>query len=171
MFELSLPVVLQRISLEAKYFYEEEEVIMSQKLTALREWEILKAINDAGELSRETLLKEWGNTAPISHILAFNFNTARRFDLPEGVPPYKRDDATHVDFQGALVHQIKKLANCMVGSTLPKMKKEHIFIEVLESIPPRSADIVLAMKEKAITELYPNITKELVQKVFPQFVK
>jgi len=170
-FEDSLPVVLQRIALESKYFYEEEGIIMAEKLSALREWEILKAINDATEDSREALLKEWGNTAPISHILSFNFNASRKFDLPPGVPPYKRDETTHTDFQGALVHQMKRLANCLVGVNISKIKKEKFFIDALESIPPKSADILLAMKEKAITELYPNITKDLVQKVFPQFVK
>jgi len=161
--------MMNKFALEAAYNYKED--IMTTKFSLLREWEILKAINDATGEEQETLLKEWGNQAPLSHILAFNFNSEHKFALPEGVPPYKRDEATNSDFQGALVHQLKKLRNCMPDVQVPKMKKEQLFITALESIPPKSADILLAMKEKSLTELYPNITKELVQKVYPNFVK
>lgn len=171
MFDMSLPVVLQRIELEAKYFYEEEGKIMASKLSVLREWEILKAINDAEGDERERLLREWGNQTPLSYVLSFNFNSQMKFELPDGVPPYKRDEATNTDFQGALCHVVKRLANCFPGNKIPKIKKERTFIDVLESVPPKSADIILAMKDKSLTELYPNITKELVQKVFPNFVK
>lgn len=166
----SLPVVLQRIQLEAKYFYKEEESVMAEKFSLLREWEILKAINDATGEEQESLLKEWGTQAPLNYVLSFNYNDKHVFDLPPGVPPYKRDEATHTDFQGALVHQVKKLRNCLPNVNLPKLRKEKTFIDILESIPPKSADIVLAMKDKALTDLYPNITKDLVKKVFPSFV-
>ncbi len=170
-FKSTLPVVLNRIALEAKYFFKEDELIMTEKLSALREWEILKAINDADAVERELMLREWGNQSPINYILSLNFNSQMTLDLPEGVPPYKRDEATHTDFQGALVHQIKKLRNCFPDMKIPKIKKERTFMDILESIPPKSADIVLAMKEKSLTELYPNITRELVSKIFPNFVK
>lgn len=164
---------INRIKLESIYFAEKEDIMtQSKQLSIVREWEILKAINDAETPEQKTeLLKEWGGQSPLNYVLSFNFSDNLKFDLPEGVPPYKRDEATHTDFQGALVHQVKKLTNCLPNVKMPKMRKENIFISVLESIPPKSADIVLAMKDKALQELYPNITKELVKECFPQYVR
>ena len=139
------------------------------KLSAIREWEILDVIN-TDEAKREPLLAEWGNKVPLNYLLSLNFRDDIKLDLPEGQPPFERDEATNSDFQGALAHNIHRLRNCFPGGSLPKVKKELMFIQMLESIPPRSADILCACKDKALGELYPNITKELIQKVLPGLV-
>lgn len=133
-----------------------------------REWEILTDMNKP-ELQDE-LMRQYGNTNPINYLLSLNFNDKVKLDLPEGVPPYKRDDLTHSDFQGALVHSIHRLKNCLPYVKLKKFGKEKIFIEMLESIPPESAEILIFCKDKALQELFPNITKELVEKHHPHLV-
>lgn len=141
---------------------------MKKQYKLTREWEIFEDMNNP-ELQDE-LMKTYGNSVPINYLLSLNFNDKVKLDLPEGVPPYKRDDLTHADFQGALVHSIQRLKNCLPGISLKKMHKESIFIEILESIPPKSADILIFCKDKALHELFPNITKELVEKYHPHLV-
>ena len=46
-----------------------------------------------------------------------------------------------------------------------------IFLEVCESIPVNEADMLCFAKDKALVELYPTITKELVAEVFPNYVQ
>lgn len=139
------------------------------KYSAIREWEIFTAIND-NAADRDALMVEWGNTKPMAHLLSMNFSPRVIIDLPSGMPPYNRDEVTNNDFQGALVHSIDRIKYCFKGSNLPKIKKEQIFIEILNSVNPKSADILVFCKDKALHELFPNITKELVEKHYPQLV-
>ena len=41
----------------------------------------------------------------------------------------------------------------------------------IENIDAKDAEIVIAMKDKKLTELYPTITKELVQESVPGLIK
>lgn len=141
---------------------------MKKQYKLTREWEIFEDMNKP-ELA-DSLMKQYGNSNPINYLLSLNFNDKVKLDLPEGVPPYKRDDLTHADFQGALVHSIHRLKNCLPYMQMKKFAKERIFIEMLESIPPKSAEILIFCKDKALQELFPNITKELVAKHHPHLV-
>jgi hypothetical protein len=47
---------------------------------------------------------------------------------------------------------------------LPSLKRESIFISLLENIHPSEADLMLAIKDQDLTRLYPNLTRELGEK-------
>ena len=66
--------------------------------------------------------------------------------------------------------QIVRLKACVVQNKIPKFKKENLFIQVMESIPLCDADVIVLAKDKKLETKYPNITKELVASVLPQFV-
>ena len=51
------------------------------------------------------------------------------------------------------------------------VKKEKIFIGILESISAQDAKIIIAAKDKKLDEMYGNITYDLVEKAFPALVK
>lgn len=140
------------------------------KFSPLREWEVFEAMEKNPDKADE-LMKEWGNTKPFNYLLSLNFSPRIKSSLPEGMPPYNRDEVTDSDFQGALVYSIERFKYCLEGSTLKPMKKEGIFIEILNSIPPKSADLLVHCKDKALHELFPSITKELVERHHPHLVK
>jgi hypothetical protein len=134
-------------------------------------FEYLKLINDAPtEAEQVTLLKKWGGTVPLSMILSLNFNSNVVFSLPEGTPPHKRDESTHFDLFSPLATQIGRLKICLRSSDARKLDKERVFIQVLENISPQEGDVLIFAKDKALQEVYPNITPELVAKVFPNYV-
>ena len=54
------------------------------------------------------------------------------------------------------------------GANIDGMKREQIFIELLETIHPDEAQVVIAMKDKKFTELYSNITYDLVRQALPE---
>lgn len=133
--------------------------------------EFLKLINDADtDQNREELLSQYGKVIPLSMLLSLNFNDRLKLDLPAGPPPYKRDEATHPDLMTPLSTQITRLKACLTTNNIPKYKKEQVFIQTIEMVPPCDADVLVACKDKALEELYPNITKQLVAKVFPNYV-
>ena len=45
--------------------------------------------------------------------------------------------------------------------------RERIYTQILESVSEDDAKILVAMKDKDMTTLYPTITKELVREAYP----
>lgn len=134
-------------------------------------YEYLQLINGAEtESKRVDLLKKWGNNLAFRMLLTLNFHKDVNLDLPPGTPPYNRDEQTHPDLMTPIAGQIQRLKACVKSSNLKKMIKERTFIQVLEMIAPKEADVLVACKDKALHELYPNVTKELVASVFPEYV-
>lgn len=142
---------------------------MGEKLMYANEF--LDAISKAEGDEQMKLLREYGSKPPLSYLLSLNFNSDIKLALPTGMPPYKRDEATNPELFPTLASLIARLKNCMIQSTIPKIKKEQIFIEMLETISPAEADILVSCKDKALHEMYPKITADLVKSAFPAYVK
>lgn len=87
-----------------------------------------------------------------------------RWLLPPGEPPY-RPLPKSADVESSLYNQIKKL-NYFIssedGRKLSEMKREQIFIGLLESVDPDDARMLLRLKEGNI-----NISKKAVKQAFP----
>jgi hypothetical protein len=45
-----------------------------------------------------------------------------------------------------------------------------VFVQILEGIHWQEADLVVAAKDKDISKLYPNVTREVVRKAFPNLL-
>ena len=77
------------------------------------------------------LLKEWGIQHPYNMILSLAFDDRVNVDVPEGMPPYKRDEATNQDlFPSFLGKEIKRLGSILKGrNNVARLQREHIFIQ------------------------------------------
>jgi len=134
--------------------------------------EVLSKIDKAEGDEKVELLKKYGAMHPYNMILSLNFDERVKINVPEGVPPYKQDESQHPDtFQTTLSQQIKRVGGILVGRSenVPKMQRESIFIQILEGVPPREAEVLVFAKDKALEELYPTITFDLVKEHFPQY--
>lgn len=56
-----------------------------------------------------------------------------------------------------------------VGRNVPKYKMEMQFIQLLESLHPNEADVLLSVKNKSLTKKY-AINKDVVKKAFPDIL-
>jgi hypothetical protein len=147
----------------------EKEVTVA---TAKHAFEFFKLIQAAGtEEDKIVLIKKWGATLPLNMLLSLNFDSTLALDLPEGMPPHKRDEQTHFDLFAPLASQLVRLKACLKTSKIKKMDKERVFIQVIENVSPAEADILIACKDRALTEMFPSITKELVAKVYPGYCR
>ena|SRR3990170_6194798 len=148
---------------------------MARYVKPIHAFEMLDAIEaEKDETKKEALLKEFGSKPPCNFILSLNFNETVKLDLPEGMPPLDltdMDNLRHPDLMGLLASSIARLRHCSSQSDLKRIKKEQIFYEVLINCPLKDAEIVCSAKDKALEELYPSITAELVASVFPQYVR
>lgn len=134
-------------------------------------YEYLQFIEAAeNEEEKVELLKKWGATLPLSMLLSLNFDTRIALDLPEGAPPLNRDEKSHADMFAPLAAQIDRLKHCLKSNSIARLAKERVFIQVLEMISPKEVDVLIACKDKKLTELYPSVTADLVKRVFPNYV-
>lgn len=134
--------------------------------------EVLTLIDKAEGDEKVELLKKYGALHPYNMILSLNFNDRVQINVPEGVPPYKQDETQHPDtYQTTLSQQINRVKSIIKGRSenIPRLQRESIFIQILEGIPPKEAEVLIFAKDKALTELYPTITFEFVAAHFPSY--
>lgn len=112
------------------------------------------------------------NSLELRDILNGNFNDKIKWLLPEGAPPYNpwnKDKSTAPLL--ALSKSTKRLAYFVQGGPGTKMlvaKRERMFVDILESLDPNEALMLIDMKDKKLN--YKGLTKKLVQEVFPNLM-
>lgn len=110
---------------------------------------------------------------PKAHILAGFLNLAVNKNvvwlLPEGAPPYKPSD---LDEWGVLVKETRRMGIFIKGGgydDIASVKREKVFIEILEAVHKDDAQFLLLIKDKnlpegldlkAISKAFPGITGE-----------
>ena len=101
-------------------------------------------------------------------LLKYAFDKNIEFVLPDGNPPYK--EADDYDSNGGMYAAQRKLYLFIKGgnTNLHPVRRESLFIEVLESLHPAEAKLLLAVKDKIIP--YKGITEKLVKEAFPGLI-
>ena len=109
----------------------------------------------------------------VKSVLQLCYNDKIQLDLPKGKPPFtpcpeRREPAP-------IANAFKPIGMCVVSNKINQIKKEKIFIGILEQIHEEDAAILCAAKDGTITNLhnkkYRKITKSLVEATFPELLK
>ena len=104
----------------------------------------------------------------LSGIFQLAYNPHIAWLLPPGVPPYKPLDED-TDSEGRLIVELKNFSYFIANDGVPvqqkvrKDRRESLFVQILESIEPADAELVIQMKERNIK----GVSKAVVQKAFP----
>lgn len=135
--------------------------------------EILQKVSEAPTRKEksEVLLKH--NSLALRDILKGAFDDSIEFILPAGAPPYDADDAPAGYSRSSLQQQTKKFRYFVKGGPgerLQTVRRERMFVEILESVHPKEAELVIAMKDKKLTGEYKGLTKKLVQDTWPRLI-
>ena len=128
-------------------------------------YEILEKVNNFKQHKRkvEFLKNSYGES--IRTILMGNFNESINFKMPEGAPPYEpNEEAEHTEEAYDRIPHI-------MNYNAHQWAREKILIELLQNVPPNDAKLVVAMKDKKLESIFPNITKEFVNEVWPELIQ
>ena len=100
-------------------------------------------------------------------LLKYAFDPNVKFDLPETDPPYKKLDDGSDDNGNGLYREARRLYLFIEGGNpnLTKLRRETLFIQLIESLNEKDAQVLLAVKNKTLP--YKGITKKLVEEAFP----
>jgi hypothetical protein len=109
-----------------------------------------------------TLLANYKTNAALKFIFEYAFLPEKKFDLPEGDPPFKADAAPIGMSPGNFTQETKKLYIFSKEKDLKSVRREHLFIQLLENIHPSEAKVLLAVKDQKLNKLYKNITAKAV---------
>lgn len=122
--------------------------------------EVLKEINSDPSLLMTTY-KMHGDGGPLGLIFRHAFTAEGKFILPSDEPPFKKAAEPMGMTPAQFIYETKKFY-IFCRKDLRSIKREQLFIQMLESIHPDEAKVLLAIKDQTLTKLYPNITRQVL---------
>lgn len=119
--------------------------------------EILDEVNN--DTSKLSLYKD--NYA-VKTLLEYSFDPNMKMALPEGEPPFKKDNAPLGMSQANFYQQVKKLY-IFRRTDISNLRREQLFVQMLESLHPTEAEVCIAIKDQTLHKKYPNISRKVVE--------
>jgi len=105
----------------------------------------------------------------LKDFLRGSFDDIVQWNLPPGAPPYEPAKEDSVPSSLHKQHtKFKHFVKGLEGDKLPSIRRERMFIDMLEAIHPTDADLLIKMKDKE--PMGGGITKKLVQEAFPKLI-
>lgn len=131
--------------------------------------EILTHISIAPEFEKESVAKLYADNTPFKKFMSMVYDPRIAWDLPEGMPPHKRDETIPPDMAyTTLMMELKTMYVYFAPSPLKnKVRREARFIEMLESLHYKEADLIVAVKDAKFDYYYPGVTRPFMIKMFP----
>ena len=113
------------------------------------------------------ILQEYTDDA-LKAILIWNFDPTAISVIPSGPVPYKENEVPVGTDHTSLRREWKNLYHFLKGGndTLSTMRRETMFIQMLEGLHPEEAKIICLVKDKDLESRY-KITYEMVQQAYP----
>ena len=124
---------------------------------------ILKAAAGLPKNKQAEFLQSHPKSQLLASFLQLAVNKNIKWLLPEGEPPYK--PAQHAEW-GILYQESRRMYLFLEGGhpTLKNRQREKIFIEVLESVHPDDAKLLILLKDQKLPE---GLDEKQVIKAFP----
>jgi len=132
--------------------------------------EIIQRVSNAKTKSEKIEILRHYDCPGLRAVLIWNFADNVKSLIPEGEVPYTPNDAPEDTEHTRLTHEWRKFNYFVEGSSdLSKVKRENVFIQLLESLHKSEAEIVCLIKDKQLNQRY-KITKPVVKEAFPEII-
>jgi len=129
--------------------------------------EIFTKVNNAKDKPKKINVLRENDSQGMRMLLKAAFDPKIQFDMPEGNPPFIANEAPEGTEHTSLISEAKRLyLFCKGGSNLPKLKKETLFIQMLEGLHHKDAEALLIIKDKSLNKTYKGLTESVVKEAF-----
>lgn len=118
--------------------------------------EMLKQINDDPKV-----IEMYKGDAVLKLIFEYAFDSTKKMILPEGTPPYKPADEPLGMTPTNMFSEMRRLY-VFCRADLTALKREGLFISMLEGCHPTEAEVLIAIKDQTLHKKYLKITRKLV---------
>jgi hypothetical protein len=101
-------------------------------------------------------------------ILQWTYDQRIKWLLPEGEVPY--NPTKYLDQEGNLYNEARRLYLFVEGGNpnLKQIRREFLFIQLLETLSPKEAQLMASVKDKKLP--FKGISEKLVQEAFPGLI-
>jgi len=134
--------------------------------------EILELVGEQrSKAKRVDILKEYRDDS-LTAVLIWNFDDRVQSAVPDGHVPYKENEVPIGTDHTSLRREWKQLYHFIKGGndTLSSLRRESMFIQLLEGLHPKEAEIICKVKDKELEQVYPKVTFDVVKQAFPDIV-
>ena len=130
--------------------------------------EIFTKINNAKDKPKKIQVLRQHDTPGMRMVLKGAFDPKIEWDLPPGTHPYIANEAPAGTEHTYLELEAKRLYNFAKGgnASLNKIRKETLFIQMLEGLHADEAKVLIDMKNKTLNKTYKGLTSEMVKEAF-----
>jgi hypothetical protein len=132
--------------------------------------EILSEVSALRTKKEKIQLLQQMNSLHLRNILRGAFDETIQWDLPEGTPPVTINDQTPRSVH-KISDQLKYFVTGGPGAKLMTAKKQRMFISFLEQLHSKDVAVIIAMKDKKMTELFPGLKRDVVNEAFPGLLR
>ena len=130
--------------------------------------EILQKAHNAKTKSQKVKILQENNSQALRSLFIWNYDDSVVSALPDGDVPYRPNPAPMGTEHTLLEKEARKFYYFIKGGAdnLPSMKKENMFIQMLEGLHEDEAKVLCLVKDKQLGKRY-RITKAVVQEALP----
>ena len=130
--------------------------------------ELLEKVSNLETKEQKIELLRKNDSTAIRTVLRYALDPAIKWALPPGNPPYKPCD--YLDQENMLYSEARRLYLFIEGgnSNLNKLKREALFIGLLESIAPADAKLICDAKDKKLP--FKGINVKLINEAYPGLI-
>lgn len=102
-------------------------------------------------------------------IMRINFDPNVKMDLPDGEPPFKKQlDRPIGEQETRLEHEYRRFYIWLDPKVnLSKIKKETLFVEMLEGLHHTEADLICLAKDRKLSKKWKSLKEEIVREAYP----
>ena len=133
--------------------------------------EILDLVEEQRSKAKKIeILKEY-ETPALKSIFIWNFDPSVVSLLPEGEVPYNKNDVPVGTDHTSLRREYKQMYHFVKGGNdqLSSLRRESMFIQMLEGLHPEEADILCLVKDGQLNKKY-KLTREIVETAYPDII-
>ena len=116
------------------------------------------------------ILKQYEDPS-IKAIFIWNFDPSVISAVPEGPVPYKENEVPVGTDHTSLRREYKNLYHFIKGGNdgLSSLRRETMFIQLLEGLHPNEAEIICLVKDKQLQTKY-NIKEDVIKEAYPDIL-
>ena len=147
---------VRRVKLPPNPFIHEIFELVSEQRTKAKRVEILQEYRDDS----------------LTAVLIWNFDERVQSAVPDGQVPYKENEVPVGTDHTSLRREWKTLYHFIKGGndSLSSLRRECMFIQLLEGLHPKEAEIICLVEDKDLESVYPKVTLDVVKEAFPDIV-
>ena len=130
--------------------------------------EILELVDEQKTKAKKVAILQEYRDDSLTAVLIWNFDESVQSALPDGDVPYKPNEVPVGTDHTSLRREWKQLYHFVKGGNdgLNNLRRESMFVQMLEGLHPKEAEIICMVKDKRLKDVY-KVTLDQVKTAYP----